>query len=70
MVCCENQGVMTESHAVLGISTSHNHLLVVFLFFYSLCEYYSDINNRATTLKRTIRIFSLFESMFYNIDVI
>lgn len=21
MVCCENQGVMTESHAVLGIST-------------------------------------------------
>lgn len=23
MVCCENQGVMTESHAVLGISTSH-----------------------------------------------
>ena len=33
MVCCENQGVMTESHAVLGISTSHNHLfLVVFCF--------------------------------------
>ena len=46
MVCCENQGVMTESHAVLGISTSRHYSIKSLNYQNISSDFnYSDFSN-------------------------